>query len=245
MPVPIQRNGKDNKMNEITIYEAQQLAVKTSRGNYEVAGTNGTALLKREVDFGVIPGTKKPSLYKAGAEKVANACGMLQHYSIETKIENTEEPLFFYTVKCELCKISNDGKEYVFYTGYGSANTKERRNGKNGAFDAANATLKMAVKRSLVAAVISMGGLSDLFTQDMENEDYVKEGMEEARKRLKDNDPITNNQGKLLIVEGTKAGMRYEQMTKFLAENGYPDMKKITQVQFDDVLALLKKAAEK
>ena len=43
--------------------------------------------LERDVDFGVIPKTTKPSLYKPGAEKIALAYGLTQHYTIESKIE--------------------------------------------------------------------------------------------------------------------------------------------------------------
>lgn len=220
-------------MNDLQIYEAQQIAVKSARTGYAVTTPTGEAALKRDVDFGVIPGTKKPSLYKAGAEKIANAMGMLQHYTVVSSIEDPEKPLFFYTVKCELCKISNDGKEYVFYTAYGSANTMEKRNGRNGAFDAANASLKMAQKRALVSAVISMGCLSDLFTQDMENEEFVNNGMREVQSTMKDTDPITNKQGKRLIAIAGEAGYNYAEMKKKLAEAGFPDMKAITQAEYD------------
>ena len=225
-------------MNELQVYEAQQIQVASARTGYAVTTPQGEAKLKRDVDFGVIPGTKKPSLFKAGAEKIANAMGMLQHYTIVSSIEDAERPLFFYTVKCELCKISNDGKEYVFYTAYGSANTMEKRNGRNGAFDSANATLKMAQKRSLVSAVISMGCLSDLFTQDMENEYFVNGGMKDVQSTMKDTDPITNKQGKRLIALAGEAGYNFAAMKKVLADAGFPDMKAITQAEYDKACAL-------
>ena len=57
-------------MNELVVYEAQQAAAIPKGKNYIVAAPNGgQAKLERDVDFGVIPKTKQPSLYKAGAEK--------------------------------------------------------------------------------------------------------------------------------------------------------------------------------
>lgn len=224
-------------MNEVTVYGAQNVVVQSKRNGYTVTADGAVADLKRDVDFGVIPGTKKPSLYKAGAEKIARACGMLQHYTIETKIEDPEKPLFFYTVKCELCRISNDGKEYVFYTGYGSANTLERRNGRNGAFDSANATLKMAVKRSLTSAVIAMGALSDLFTMDMENEEFLN-GYKVIANTQDPESTISANQIKRLYAIANDAGLNAKQAKEVLAKNGITDTKAIKQKDYDAVCKL-------
>ena len=232
-------------MNELTLYEASGILQEQKRNGYVLtdSSTGKSTSLKRDIDFGVIPGTKKPSLFKAGAEKVANACGMLQHYTIETKIEDPEKPLFFYVVKCELCKISNDGREYVFYTAYGSANTLERRNGRNGAFDSANATLKMAMKRALVSAVISMGGLSDLFTQDLENEDFMS-GYNKVAETVQDDAPISANQIRRLYAIANEAGLNAKQAKEILAKNGVTDTKKIVQKDYDKVCALFQEKGE-
>ena len=164
----------------LTLYEAGVTLSRAKGKNYEVVApfTGTIATLKRDVDFGVIPGTKQPSLMKAGAQKIANAFGLLQRFFVESAIEDPDKPLFFYRVRCDLVKIASDGTEYVFTSGHGSANTNERRNGRQSAFDGANATLKMAEKRSLVAAVLSVSGLSDMFTQDMENEEFMSSSSE-------------------------------------------------------------------
>ena len=58
-------------MNEIELYEGQKAIVEAKRMNYAITVPGGgSAILKREVDFGVIPKTKRPSLYKSGAEKI-------------------------------------------------------------------------------------------------------------------------------------------------------------------------------
>lgn len=227
--------------NEVMLTEASRAIVEARRMNYEIiAPTGQTATLKRDVDFGVIPKTKKPSLYKSGAEKICFAYGLMQRYHIESKIEETApEPFFFYTVRCDLVKINlQNGQEYVFTSGYGSANTKEKRNGFNGAYDAANSALKMAAKRALTAAAISVCGGSDLFTMDIEDETVTK-NFEEIKATTDDNAPITSKQIKRLYAIGNEAGKSVEELKQFLASKGYTSSKDIKQKDYDEVCKLV------
>lgn len=227
--------------NEVMLTEASRAIVEARRMNYEIiAPTGQTATLKRDVDFGVIPKTKKPSLYKSGAEKICFAYGLMQRYHIESKIEETTpEPFFFYTVRCDLVKINlQNGQEYVFTSGYGSANTKEKRNGFNGAYDAANSALKMAAKRALTAAAISVCGGSDLFTMDIEDETVTK-NFEEIKATTDDNAPITSKQIKRLYAIGNEAGKTVEELKQFLASKGYTSSKDIKQKDYDEVCKLV------
>ena len=223
------------------IAEGQRAVVEPRRMNYEICVPGGVpATLKRNVDFGVIPKTKKPSLYKSGAEKICFAYGLMQRYHIETKIEQTDpEPFFYYVVRCDLVKLNiQTGQEYVFTSGYGSANTKEKRNGFNGAFDAANSTLKMAVKRALVSAAIAVCGGSDLFTMDIEDE-TVNQGFEEIKATADDEAPITTKQIKRLYAIGNEAGRGVEQIKTLLASKGYTSTKDIKQKDYDEVCKLV------
>lgn len=227
--------------NEITMYEGTKAVVEPKRMNYEITVGNRTPMtLKRDVDFGVIPNTKKPSLYKSGAEKIAFAYGLMQRYHIETKIEETEpEPFFYYVVRCDLVKLLSTGQEIIFTSGYGSANTKEKRNGFNSAYDSANSNLKMAQKRALVSAAISICGGSDLFTQDIEDETFVKKNYEEMKATAKDDAPITANQIKRLYAIGKVAGRNAAEVRTMLEAKGYTSSKDITQKDYDSVCALV------
>lgn len=228
--------------NELTVYEATQAVAKAKGANYTVMSplTGAEVKLVRDVDFGVIPKTKSPSLFKSGAEKVCMAYGLMQRYSIESKIEqaNGDDALFFYTVKCELVKIATNGQEYVFSSAYGSANTREKRNGFNGAFDAANSTLKMAQKRALVAAALSVSGLSSMFTQDMEDENFMS-GYTEIQQTLDEDAPITAKQVKRIFAIANEAGITANKAKQMiLAKYGYSSTKEITQKQYDEVCAM-------
>ena len=221
------------------------MAVATPKGkNYLInCGGVSTQKLVRGVDFGVIPKTKKPSLFKSGAEKVVMGYGLLQHYTIESKIENFgKEPFFYYLVRCDLCKVYN-GTEYVWTSAYGSANTSEKRNGFNSPYDAANGTLKMAQKRALTAAAISISGLSDAFTQDMENEDF----MANAQTLIDSDKPdaaVSSQQIKRLYAIGGDAGLSAAEVKQVLAANGYTSTRQILQKDYDAVCELIKRKGE-
>ena len=228
--------------NELMIAEGQRAIVEPKRMNYEVCVPGGAPMtLKRDVDFGVIPKTNKPSLYKSGAEKICFAYGLMQRYVIETKIEEiVPEPFFYYAVRCDLVKINlQTGQEYIFTSGYGSANTREKRNGFNGAYDAANSALKMAQKRALVSAAISICGGSDLFTQDIEDETFVTKNYEEMKTTAKDDAPITANQIKRLYAIGKESGKNVDEVKNLLIAKGFASTKDITQAQYDDVCKMV------
>lgn len=232
----------------VLVYEAHGAVAEVKGKNYAVTSplTGATTKLLRDVDFGVIPKTKSPSLYKSGAEKICMAYGLMQRYSIESKIEQaqsvknakgeiTDDSLFFYTVKCELVKIATNGQEYVFSSAYGSANTREKRNGFNGAFDAANSTLKMAQKRALVAAALAVSGLSSMFTQDMEDEAFMQ-GYKEIQDTLDDNAPISAAQVKRIFAIANNVGITANKAKQMiLAKYGYSSTKQITQGQYEEV----------
>lgn len=67
------------------------------------------SLLVKDVDFGVIPGTPKPTMLKPGAEKICRYYGLFPSYDLVDKVENWigdantgGEPLFAYRYLCKL-----------------------------------------------------------------------------------------------------------------------------------------------
>lgn len=165
--------------------------------------------LENERDYGVIPGTKKPTLLKPGAERINLAFGVYPRYTVAEREVNheieipwkkrswkwgekrgekiwSEESgvslgLYRYVVRCELVKRT-DGE--VVGEGIGSASTLESKY-IDRPRDLENTVLKMAQKRAFVAATLNAYALSDRFTQDMEDipsdGDGAAEGREEKR----------------------------------------------------------------
>ena len=118
-------------------------------------------------DYGTIPGTHKPTLLKPGAEKIMRLARVACEYTIINQVEDWDRPLFSYTVKCHV-RIGAGGP--IIEEGLGEANTLEAQNANKNAFTLKNTVLKMAKKRALVDAALAIGRLSDLFTQDIDDD---------------------------------------------------------------------------
>jgi len=154
-------------------------------------------VMKPETHYGVIPGTKQPTLYKAGAEKILATFRMAVEPDI-TDLSTEDEHR--YLVKVRL--ISSSGINLG--AGVGEASTSEEkykwrraicdeeyedteethRRIKYGKWkgevqktkqvrtnpaDLANTVLKMAKKRAMIDAVLTTTAASDCFTQDIED----------------------------------------------------------------------------
>lgn len=231
---------------QVTIYEPQKAVAVAHRGNYLVNIGNRDLELKRGVDFDN-PDTRngkkafnQPILLKAGAEKLAFGFGLCQRYTIESKIEQHDENgmFFYYLVRCDLVK-PNEWGETVLSNSYGSANTAEKRNGFNSAADAANSTLKMAQKRALVGAALAISGLSDMFTQDIENETFMRSADDIVTE--KPESPVTTKQIRRLYAIAAEHGMNQQQAKQKLAALGYTSTKDIKQKDYDSVCDALGK----
>jgi len=141
----------------------------------------------------------KPTLYKSGAEKIIRIFNCCDRYEVLDKTEDWQRPFFRYLVKCQLIglhtgKVLSEGvgecnsmeakyryrwvreedippelsKEELKY--------KETKKGErlyripnDEIYSQVNTILKMAKKRALVDAALSLGRLSAVFTQDLED----------------------------------------------------------------------------
>lgn len=121
--------------------------------------------MKPNVDYGIIPGCKKPSLLKAGAEKLAAFFGFSTSISIENRVENYDKRLVAYEVKVTVY----DATGKIRAEGIGAANSQERKFLKGDFFSQINTVLKMCKKRAYVDAILTATGASSIFTQDMED----------------------------------------------------------------------------
>lgn len=117
-------------------------------------------------DFGVIPGTGKPTLLKPGAEKLIMLLGLTTEFEIIESERDFDEGFFQYQVRCTLLKNGISVTQ-----GFGSCNTMEKKYLKQDPYTMDNTVLKMAKKRALVDAALLVGSLSDVFTQDIEDMD--------------------------------------------------------------------------
>lgn len=227
-------------MNDIVVIDAavytepDKLALLNKGDNYLATIGRREVELVRGEDFGKVGKAKSPALFKPGAEKVIWAYELLERYTLESAEENHDDSYFFYRFRCDLVKVLPDMREVVVKSGWGSANTKEGRNGTAGGYNAANNAVKMAKKRAMVDAAISIGRLSGMFTQDIENEDF----MDKATTAIEPNNPeavITPAQVKRIFAIGGNYGISTEKVKNYLASLEHPKVKEIKQKDYNAV----------
>lgn len=155
------------------------------------------SVMKVGVDFGVIPGTPKPTLYKPGSEKILSMFG----FSVTPTVEDLSTPD---TIRYRVhAAVTNVATGEILGVGIGEASSAESKyqwrrvvcreewdetpedrrrlkwkEGKNGTYysvqqvraemeDIANTVLKMAKKRAQIDATLTVTAASDFFSQDV------------------------------------------------------------------------------
>src|SRR5690606_31699734 len=152
--------------------------------------------LQKGRDYGTIQGTEKPTLLKPGAERINAAYGLAAEYHIvEREIDHDREVrwtkrkkrwankfhgdrdftweeeagvslgLYRYVTECRLIHRASG---VMVGQGLGSCSTMESKY-VDRPRDMENTVLKMAEKRAYIAATLNTHGLSDQFTQDIED----------------------------------------------------------------------------
>jgi hypothetical protein len=200
-------------VSELTAIEPrQQFGIVQATGRMSVADVVQHAMVVQEVmhavmkpqlHYGQIPGTDKPTLYKAGAEKLCMVFRIDDDYEIE---DLSTADVIRYRVKCigkhqitgmrlgsGVGECSGGEEKYkwrkaVCKDEFEATPLNMRRvkyaRGKGGSTytteqirtepaDLANTVLKMASKRAKIAMVLNVLAVSDMFGQDLEDLDAV------------------------------------------------------------------------
>lgn len=156
------------------------------------------SIMRPDVHYGVIPGTKKPSLYKPGAEVLCVTFRIADKYDIE---DLSKDGIAHYRVRClaihqtstmvlgegmgecssheekykwrrAICKEEFDATpenlRRIKFSKYQGKVEKQEQIRTEPA-DQANTILKMACKRAKIAMVLNVTAASDIFTQDIED----------------------------------------------------------------------------
>jgi hypothetical protein len=80
--------------------------------------------MREGTDYGVIPGTQKPTLLKPGAEKLTDLFRCTPTFDLIEKVEEWDAGLFHYTFRV---RITSRDAGTVLAEGFGSANSREGR----------------------------------------------------------------------------------------------------------------------
>lgn len=162
-------------------------------------------VMQKDTHYGVIPGTKQPSLYKAGAEKIMSTFRLAAdpevealgvdgeyHYRVKVRIMSASGQFLGagigecsssedkYAWRAALCDeefdLTPENRRRVKFAKW-QGKVEKKKQVRTHPADVSNTVLKMAKKRGLIDAVLTVTAASDLFTQDIEDlpEDVVAE----------------------------------------------------------------------
>ena len=156
------------------------------------------SIMKEDTHYGVIPGTKKPSLYKPGAEVLCVTFRIGDKYEVE---DLTVDGMARYRVRCigihqvtgivlgeglgecssheekykwrraicaEEFEVTPENLRRLKFSKYQGKVEKQQQIRTESA-DQANTILKMACKRAKIAMTLNATAASDIFTQDIED----------------------------------------------------------------------------
>lgn len=221
---------EENK-NEVVVvdnmYVAPRTEIKSYRNNYNVTIGENKYELVRDVDFGKVPKAKTPSLFKAGAEKILLGYGLYYDVVLTDSYKDHEKGYFYF----EHTARAYDQQGRIVRVGVGCANTAEKSNGFATGFDTANSAMKKSKKRAVVDLALTLGGLSDAFTQDIEDENNEAR----ASNLQKDDDFINAKQTKRIFAIASTSGITVEKAKELLASWGYTSTKDIKVKDYDSV----------
>lgn len=148
----------------------------------------------------------KPSLLKPGSEKF---CGLFKIRATFKKDQETAEMLGNTTgIIAYICELVDSQGRVV---GEGRGTAKANINGED--FDI-NKQVKIAQKRAQIDAVLRTGGLSDFFTQDME--DAPRDNGNNTVDKT--SYPATDKQRELIHKKLTERGISLEEEAGYLIE---------------------------
>lgn len=181
----------------VETYGSKSLTAADVRAQVNLMQDVMAEVMKDGTHFGVIPGTKKPTLYKAGAEKVMSTFRLAAdpevtdlshdgeiHYRVKVSILSTSGAFLGagigecssgedkYAWRAAVCKEEFDdtpeNRRRVKYAKW-NGKVEKKQQVRTNAADVSNTILKMAKKRSLIDGVLTVTAASDLFTQDIED----------------------------------------------------------------------------
>lgn len=117
-------------MNSVIPFSSKQAIQRAKVYSDIVSHLYSDQVLTSGKDYGVIPGTgkgdnPKPTLLKAGAEKLCSAFGFRTEFkALDAVIDRGTSPYIFYRYECRLVNISNGD---VIATAIGSCNSLEKK----------------------------------------------------------------------------------------------------------------------
>src|SRR5689334_17459665 len=99
MKIQMDENPELHRVNH---NDLQMIPISEAQNWYNQFVTFSKSILKMDLDYGVIPGTPKPSLYKPGAEKLRLVYGLGAELECIEKSIDLDRPYIDYTYRCTI-----------------------------------------------------------------------------------------------------------------------------------------------
>jgi hypothetical protein len=179
-------------------HEPRAMTASDMRAQVNLVQEVMQAVMRKDTHYGVIPGTKKPSLYKPGAEVLAATFRIAVSYRVDDlsdgdhvryrvaavgthqtsgivlgegmgECSSGEEK---YKWRGSICDEEFDSlpenRRRIKFSKY-QGKVEKKKQVRTESADQANTILKMACKRAQVAMTLNVTAASDIFTQDIED----------------------------------------------------------------------------
>lgn len=217
-------------MNDTAVTVIQPQSVKEVKAHVQRIQKVMQAVMKKDTHYGVIPGTQKPTLYKAGAEVLLTTFMI----AVEPEIEDlSTDDVIRYRIKAfgrhqttdiivgagvgeastdeekyrwrnaicdEEFDLTDEDQRRIKYSKY-QGNVSKRFQVRTQPADLANTVLKMAKKRAQIDLCLTALAASDIFTQDVED-------MPQGMSGMADDSPATKPQTETPQSTGS-GGIKY------------------------------------
>lgn len=214
-------------------------------------------------DYGLVPGAKKPSLWKSGAEKILMWYGYYAYLELTSEKEDFGAEIFAYVYRCEIRQVGTniavavcEGDCSTRETKYGyrwvardqlpenadvSSLSSRIENGKtqyrvlsDNPADKRNTARKMAQKRAFVGATMIGCALSSIFDQEMPPGDDDEQSGNLNPEEY--GEPINDKQGKRLYAIRMNKGIDNKAFRTWLkAKYNLDDDRKIGINIYDEI----------
>ncbi|OPZ85627.1 MAG: hypothetical protein BWY74_03860 [Firmicutes bacterium ADurb.Bin419] len=240
--ISVQEN-RDNiipfmKHSSVTSLIVPELAItlKEARKRIDMLKKFVDELMVPGIDYGIVPGVNKPTLLKPGAEKLCDAFGFSKRIEVTNRLEDWYRGVFHYEVKVALiCKRSG----VIEAEGIGCCNSKESAYKDQSSHDVVNTIIKMAKKRALIDAVLSATRSSDLFTQDVEEMEWLSnKGSKVSSSSVM---PVTRKQLSFIFSIVEQKQLPVEKVKALMDERYHAaESKQLTLQQASDFIDFLK-----
>ncbi|GLQ96431.1 hypothetical protein [Dyella mobilis] len=253
------------KQQAVAVYGEQSLTAADIRAQVNLIQDVMRSVMIDGTHYGKIPGTQSQSLYKAGAEKLMAVFRLGSdvdvedlgesgeiHYRVKYKILSPDGRLLGvgvgecssqeekYAWRRPVCKEEFDdipeNMRRVKYKQW-QGKTEKQQQVRTNPNDVRNTILKMAKKRAMVDAVLTVTAASDIFTQDIEDlpEELREQVAEDARARARPGAQAV----KRTVPEDSPERQALIADLYAVADNGTEDLRKTWEALSKDQRALV------